>query len=53
MISGVTQLKVTQFEVCIKNKGVGGGEEEYGKEEGRSYSYDKLFALMVGAKNSN
>ena len=42
-----------QFEVCVKNKGVGGEEEEDGKEEGRSDSYVKLFALMGGAKNSN
>lgn len=52
-ISGLTKLKVMQFEVCIKNEGVGGAEEEYGKEEERSYSYVKLFALTVGAKSSN
>lgn len=53
MIAGRTQLKVMQFEGCIKNKGVGGEEEEGGEEERRSYLYVKLFALVVGLKNSN
>lgn len=48
--SGPTKPEVTLFEVCVKNKSVGGEEEEYGKEEGRSYSCVKVFALMVGAK---
>jgi len=31
VIGGLTRLKVTQLEVCVKNRGVGGGGKEQGK----------------------